>query len=88
MAAVQASLPGNAVVVPGHGRPVDASALTFTIDYLDALVTGVQESVEAGMDLESAQGAVTLEEFQGYAAWGFAHSMINLPMTFTELSEN
>lgn len=86
--AVQTSLPEDAIVVPGHGRPVGRDGFTFMIGYLDALVASVKSSVSAGMNLEQAAAAASLEEFQGYAGWGFAHNRVNLPMTYKDLSAN
>lgn len=84
MADVQASLPDDAVVIPGHGRPVGRDGLSFTINYLNSLVDEVRTSRESGNDLEETQAAVTMPDFQGYAAWGFAHTMINVPMTYMQ----
>jgi len=86
--AVQASLPEDAIVVPGHGRPVGRDGFTFAIDYLDALVASVKSSVAAGLNLEQASAAASLEAFQGYAGWGFAHTRVNVPNTYKDLSTN
>jgi len=88
LSAVQASLPEDAIVVPGHGRPVGRDGFTFMIDYLDALVVSVKSSVEAGMDLGQATAVASMEAFQGYAGWGFAHAMVNVPMTYKDLTAN
>ena len=86
LAAVQASLPAAAIVVPGHGRPLTPSAFDFSIDYLDTLVTEVEAAVTGGLSSEETVQSVTMDDFQGYALWDWVHSGINVPTTHAELS--
>lgn len=86
LAAVQASLPADAQVVPGHGRPRGPAALDFSIDYLRALLSGVGAAVDDGLSVEETVAAVTLDEFQGYALWSWIHQQVNVPGTHAELS--
>lgn len=86
LAAVQASLPADAIVVPGHGRPTDPGAFDFSVSYLDTLVDEVEESVAQGDDLEATQAAVVMEDFQGYALWDWVHTWVNVPATHAESS--
>ena len=83
---VKAFLPADAVVVPGHGRPVNLDEFDFTIDYLNSLHTDVSASVEAGASVEEAMESVTMEDFQGYALWDWVHTTINVPMTYQEVA--
>jgi cyclase len=85
LAAVQASLPPDAIVVPGHGRPRPPADMDFHIDYLQALLAGVQAAVDDGLDREATVATVTLPEFQGYALWGWIHDQVNVPNTYAEL---
>ena len=57
-----------------------------SVDYLDTLLTEVQDSVDAGHDLETTQATVTMEDYQGYALWDWVHTWVNLPAAHTELS--
>lgn len=82
--AVQASLPADATVIPGHGRPLTPAAMDFAIDYLGALLSGVRAAVDDGLSLEQTVAALTLEEFQGYALWGWIHQQVNVPATYAE----
>lgn len=86
LASVQGSLTAGAIVVPGHGQPTNADAFTFSIDYLNALVPEVEASIGAGNDLEMTQSVVSMDDFQGYALWGFAHTSVNVANTYNELS--
>jgi hypothetical protein len=36
--------------------------------------------------LETTQATVGMEDFQGYALWGWVHITMNVPMTYAELS--
>lgn len=84
---VQDSLPADARVVPGHGRPLDPAAMDFSIDYLGALHEAVTSAVADGLTLEQTVAAAALEPFQGYALWGWIHDQVNVPHTYAELSE-
>ncbi len=87
LAAVKAASPDDAIVVPGHGRAVNVEGFDFSIDYLDALVTEVQASVDAGKTSEETALAVTMEPFMGYGLWGWIHTTVNVPNTFNELKK-
>ena len=84
---VQDSLPADAIVVPGHGRPRAPAAMNFYLDYLHAMLGGVQTAVDDGLDLETTVKTVTLADFQGYALWGWIHEQVNVPNTYAELNQ-
>lgn len=87
LAAVQASVPVDAIVVPGHGRPRPPAAMAFHIDYLRALIAGVQAAIDDGLDVAATVEAVALPEYQGYKLWGWIHEQVNVPGTYAELSQ-
>jgi glyoxylase-like metal-dependent hydrolase (beta-lactamase superfamily II) len=87
LASVRDSLPSAAVVVPGHGRPVEVGTFDFSVGYLDALIDDVQASVDDGLDVDQTAAAVTLPDYQGYALWDWVHSVVNVPNTHAELSQ-
>jgi cyclase len=87
LAAVQASLPPDAIVVPGHGRPTPPADMDFHIDYLGTMIAGVQTAVDDGLDLEATVERVTMPDFQGYALWGWIHQQVNVPNTYAELAQ-
>ncbi len=82
---IRDSLPPDAVVVPGHGRPVTAQTFTFSINYLNALIEGVRKSAEAGQDTAQIVEALAMPEYQGYALWDWVHKAVNVPNTHNEL---
>lgn len=88
LTSVQASLPADAIVIPGHGLPTTAEVFDWPIDYLNTLIGNVQTSIDAGNDIETTVAAVMMEDFQGYALWGWVHSAVNVPATYAELVEN
>lgn len=84
LAAVRDSLPADAIVVPGHGRPMNVDGFEFSIGYLDALISEVEAAVDEGLDQEQTVAQVTLDAFQGYALWDWVHVVVNVPVTWTE----
>ncbi|MFY0533718.1 MBL fold metallo-hydrolase [Nannocystis pusilla] len=87
LTAVQASLPADAIVVPGHGRPLAPAAMDFSIGYLRAMIAGVQTAVDDGLDLDATVAAVDLPDYQGYRLWDWIHKQVNVPNTYAELSQ-
>lgn len=83
---VREFLPEDAVVVPGHGVPIQPKDIEFKIRYLESLHTEVKNAVDQGMTLEEAQKNITLPDFQGYALFGWVHSGVNVPNTYKDLS--
>jgi hydroxyacylglutathione hydrolase len=68
-----ASLPGVALVVPGHGSPGDAAELRRRVDadrrYLDALEAAVAPVAAAGGDAEAAVAATAGVDDPRLAGW-------------------
>jgi glyoxylase-like metal-dependent hydrolase (beta-lactamase superfamily II) len=87
LAAVQATLPADAIVIPGHSRPQTRASFDFAIAYLDTLVAEIHAAVDADLSLEQTQANVTMPEFAGYALWDWVHTAINIPATYTELAQ-
>ncbi|MBK8264777.1 MAG: MBL fold metallo-hydrolase [Nannocystis sp.] len=85
LAAVKASLPADAIVVPGHSHPLTSAGFDWSVDYLDTLVGEVQAALDGGETLEEAQASVTMDAFHGYALWDWIHTTINVPKTYSEL---
>lgn len=84
---VRAFLPEDAVVVPGHGVPIQPKDIDFKIRYLESLHKEVKNAVEQGMTVEEAQKTITLPDFQGYALFDWVHSGVNVPNTYKDLSK-
>ncbi len=86
MKKLRAFLPQDATVVPGHGVPVKPETIDFTIGYLETLHKEVKYAVNSGTNLELAQKEITMQDFQGYALWGWVHTQVNVPNTYKELA--
>lgn len=84
---VREFLPEDAVVVPGHGVPIQPKDIDFKIRYLEILHKEVKHAVEQGMTVEEVQKTITMPDFQGYALFGWVHTQINVPNTYKELSK-
>ncbi len=84
---VKASLPADAIVVPGHDHPLGANGFDFSVSYLDTLVKEVGTAVSQGKTVDQTVAAVTMVPFQGYALWGWIHQMVNVPTTYGELKK-
>ena len=87
MKKVRSFLPQDAIIVPGHGIPIEPKNLDFTISYLETLHVKVKSSIDKYMALEGAQKYITMKDFQGYALWDWVHTGVNVPNTFKDLSK-
>ena len=85
---VAQTLTDTTIVIYGHGAPVrGTNSLTFSVDYLTALIDGVRTGVMANSTIDEVVGEleISMASFQGYALWGWVHQSINVPNTFAEL---
>ncbi|MDC0675717.1 MBL fold metallo-hydrolase [Nannocystis radixulma] len=87
LTAVKDSLPADAIVVPGHGRPLAPAAMEFSIAYLHAMLAGVETAVADGLDVEATVAAVALPDYQGYRLWDWIHKQVNVPNTYAEFKQ-
>jgi len=79
-------VPDDAIVVPGHGAPVDVKTMDFNISYLARLRQEVGAAVDRGLSKEAAVQAVTMKEYEGYKIFPWVHAQINVPKTYDELA--
>lgn len=88
MQAIRDFVAADTIVVPGHDSPQSiADTFDFTIDYLDTLLVEVGGAVDAGLTLDETVMTVTMEPFRGYVLFDWVHSVLNVPATYTDLSE-
>ncbi len=85
MKGIRGFLPEDAVIVPGHGRPVRPADLDFSIEYLEALDASVRQALADGLTLEQTVEAVRLPDFQGYTIFDWVHSQVNVPAAYRDL---
>ena len=79
-------IPDDAVVVPGHGAPVDPKTIDFNIAYLGRLKKEVRGAVDRGLDQKAAVQAVSMKEYEGYKIFPWVHAQINVPKTYDEMA--
>lgn len=84
---VQAFLPADARIVPGHGVAISRDELQWQIDYLTAVKTQVQQAIDLGLSLEETVKAVALPEFRGYVLFDWVHPQLNVPAAYEDLSK-
>jgi len=82
---VQAFLPDDARIVPGHGVPMPKSQLQWQIDYLDAVKSQVQTAINEGLSLEATVQKLKMPEFRGYALFDWVHFGLNVPAAYKDL---
>lgn len=78
-------VPDDAVVVPGHGAPVDTKTIDFNIAYLARLKEEVQAAVARGLSEKQTVEAVAMNEYSGYKIFPWVHGQINVPKAYNEL---
>jgi cyclase len=83
---VDAFLPNDARIVPGHGIPIGREDLRWHIDYLSAVKQNVQSAIDEGLTLEQTVARVTMPEFGGYVLFGWVHPSLNVPAAYKDLT--
>jgi glyoxylase-like metal-dependent hydrolase (beta-lactamase superfamily II) len=78
-------LPDDAVVVPGHGAPVDPKTIDFNIAYLSRLKGEVRSAIARGLSEKETVQAVAMPEYGGYKIFPWVHGQINVPKAYNEL---
>lgn len=86
LGAVRDFLPADAEIVPGHGRPVTRSSLSYSVEYLETLRDQVQVAIDDGLSEVETVGRVTMDEFAEYAIYGWVHPQVNVPAAYAELT--
>lgn len=79
------AFPENTVVVPGHGPVTDMAAIQWNVDYLTTVEREVSAAIAQGLSLEETIGEVTMEDWGGYALFGWVHPGLNVPAAYNEL---
>ncbi|WP_163930091.1 MBL fold metallo-hydrolase [Paraferrimonas sp. SM1919] len=78
-------LPADARIVPGHGSVMGKEDLRWHIDYLEAVKREVGKAIKDGLSLEETVKRVQLQEFSGYALFGWVHPALNIPAAYNDL---
>ncbi len=80
-------LPADARVVPGHGSVMLREDLKWHIDYLTKVKDQVQAAIDEGLTLGETVQKVTMDEFTGYALYGWVHPQLNVPAAYNDLRQ-
>jgi len=79
-------LPPDATVVPGHGVPMPRDGLRWHLEYLEAVLSGVKDSMTRGLGLEQTVAELKMPEFRGYQLFDWVHSGLNVPAAYKDLA--
>lgn len=84
---LRAMLPGDAVVVPGHGYPAGVESIDYPIGYLGELRQKVADAAGQGLSEEATVARLneSMKQYNGYRIFGWVHSQINVPKTYQEI---
>lgn len=79
----------NDIVVPGHGRITNKAGIKFTIDYVSALKSNVEDAVRKGLTLEQTKAVVSMKEYdKGYELFKWLHYNFNIPNAYKDIKAN
>ncbi|MBC7846319.1 MAG: MBL fold metallo-hydrolase [Flavobacterium sp.] len=77
------------IVVPGHGRITNKAGIKYTIDYVTALQSNVENAVKKGLTLDETKASVTMKEFdKGYELYNWLHFNFNVPNAYKDIKAN
>jgi glyoxylase-like metal-dependent hydrolase (beta-lactamase superfamily II) len=84
---VRALVPGDAIVVPGHGEPAGVAAIDKHIAYLEELRKQVSDAVAQGLSEKETVARVSegMKKYAAYKIYPWVHSQVNLPKAYQEL---
>ncbi|PHR69333.1 MAG: MBL fold metallo-hydrolase [Arcobacter sp.] len=84
---VYAFLPKDAKIIPGHGSIMQKEDLKWHINYLQTIKDEVSKAIKEGLSLEETVKKVSMEEFKGYALFGWVHPKLNIPAAYKDLKK-
>jgi len=82
---VDAFLPADARIVPGHGVAIGKEDLKWQIAYLETVRSQVQAAITQGLNLEQTVKQVSMPDYAGYALFGWVHPGLNVPAAYKDL---
>lgn len=84
---VKAFLPEDAIIIPGHGKPMSPADIDFPLNYLRELDSSVRKAINEGRSAEEAQKAVAMAHYGDYSLFEWAHRTINIPAAYSHLRD-
>lgn len=80
-------LPNDAIIIPGHGRPMRPADIDFPIQYLRELDTAVSAAIEKGLSLEATLKVVGMPQYSKYSLFDWAHNTVNVPAVYHAIQQ-
>ncbi|MGO4213721.1 MBL fold metallo-hydrolase, partial [Terriglobus sp. YAF25] len=84
---VQAFLPEDATIIPGHGRPMRPADIDFPLKYLRELDGSVRKALDEGRSAEEAPDVVVMAHYGDYSLFEWAHKTVNVPAAYSHLRD-
>ncbi|MGN8159962.1 MBL fold metallo-hydrolase [Salinisphaera sp. SWV1] len=84
---VREFLPEDAIIIPGHGRPMRPADIEFPLNYLRELDSAVRAAIDAGWSAEATLEAVDMPRYAEYSLFEWAHKSVNVPAAYQHVQE-
>lgn len=80
-------LPGDATIIPGHGRPMRQADIDFSIRYLRELDAAVRAAIAEGRSLEATVKMLGMPQYSRYSLFDWAHKTVNVPAVYRAIQQ-
>lgn len=84
---VREFLPEDAIIIPGHGRPMRRAEIDFPIRYLHELHGVVGTAMDKGHTAETVLNTAAMPHYSAYSLFDWAHKTVNVPAAYREIQE-
>jgi len=78
-------LPEDAIIIPGHGRPMRPTDIEFPLRYLRELDGIVRAAIDEGRSAEATLDAAAMPHYRDYSLFDWAHKTVNVPAVYRSL---
>ncbi len=87
LTSVRDFLPEDAIIIPGHGRPMSPAEIEFPLRYLRELDDAVRTAIDKGRSVEATFDVAAMPEYAAYSLFEWAHNTVNVPAAYHDLQE-
>jgi cyclase len=84
LARVRDFLPEDAIVIPGHGRPMRRADIEFPLLYLRELDRTVRKAIAEGRPVEAISEVAAMPHYCSYSLFDWAHKLVNVPAAYRD----